>query len=96
MVSVATWAFIGVWSDYIITYTMIDRDSMLTISVGIQKVLTSGYETATANVPHLRGQFASEAADAAMLLFSAMPVILLYALLQRWFMRGITQGAIKL
>lgn len=96
MVIVATLAFIGVWSDYLITYTMIDRDSLLTISVGIQKVLTSGYETATANVPQLRGQFASEAADAAMLLFSAFPVIVIYALLQRWFMRGITQGAIKL
>lgn len=96
MVIVATLAFIGVWSDYLVTFTMIDRDSLLTISVGIQKVLTSGYETATANVPHLRGQFASEAADAAMLLFSALPVIIFYALLQRWFMRGITQGAIKL
>ncbi|MEM7131746.1 MAG: carbohydrate ABC transporter permease [Chloroflexota bacterium] len=95
MVIVATLAFVGVWSDYLVTYTMIDRDSQLTISVGIRKVLTSGYETATATVPHLRGQFASEAADAAMLLFSAFPVILIYALLQRWFMRGITEGAIK-
>lgn len=95
MVIVATLAFVGVWSDYIVTFTMIDRDSQLTISVGIRKVLTSGYETATAIVPHLRGQFASEAADAAMLLFSAFPVILIYALLQRWFMRGITEGAIK-
>ncbi len=95
MVIVATLAFVGVWSDYLITFTMIDRDTQLTISVGIRKVLTSGYETATANVPHLRGQFASEAADAAMLLFSAFPVIMIYALLQRWFMRGITEGAIK-
>jgi len=95
MVIVATLAFVGVWSDFLITFTMIDRDSQLTISVGIRKVLTSGYETATANVPELRGQFASEAADAAMLLFSAFPVILIYALLQRWFMKGITEGAIK-
>ena len=95
MVIVATLAFVGVWSDYIVTFTMIDRDSQLTISVGIRKVLTSGYETATANVPHLRGEFASEAADAAMLLFSAFPVVVVYALLQRWFMRGITEGAIK-
>lgn len=73
----------------------IHRDSQLTISVGIRKVLTSGYETATANVPQLRGKFASEAADAAMLLFSAFPVVVIYALLQRWFMKGVTEGAIK-
>lgn len=95
MVIIATLAFVGVWSDFLVTFTMIDRDSQLTISVGIRKVLTSGYETATANVPQLRGQFASEAADAAMLLFSAFPVIAIYALLQRWFMKGVTEGAIK-
>jgi ABC-type glycerol-3-phosphate transport system permease component len=95
LVVVATLAFVGVWSDYLVTYTMIDRNNQLTISVGIQKVLTGSYESATATVPHLRGQFAHEAADAAMLLFSAAPVILIYALLQRWFMRGLTDGAIK-
>ena len=95
LVVVATLAFVGVWSDYLVTYTMIDRNNQLTISVGIQKVLTGSYETATATVPHLRGQFANEAADAAMLLFSAAPVILVYALMQRWFMRGLTDGAIK-
>jgi len=95
MVVIATLAFVGVWSDYLVTYTMVDRDTQLTISVGIQKVLTSSYESATAIVPQLRGQFAHEAADAAMLLFSAFPVILIYALLQRWFMRGLTDGALK-
>ncbi len=95
MIVIATLAFVGVWSDYLVTYTLIDRDSQLTISVGIQKVLTSSYETATAIVPQLRGKFAHEAADAAMLLFSAFPVVIIYALLQRWFMKGLTDGAIK-
>jgi len=95
MVVIATLAFVGVWSDYLVTFTMIDRDTQLTVSVGIQKVLTGSYETATATLPKLRGQFANEAADAAMLLFSALPVIVVYALLQRWFMKGLTDGAIK-
>jgi len=95
IVVVATLAFVGVWSDYLVTFTMIDKNDQLTISVGIQKVLTMAYATATATVPRLRGQFANEAADAATLLFSAAPVVLVYALLQRWFMRGLTEGAIK-
>lgn len=95
MVVIATLAFVGVWSDYLVTYTLVDKDTQMTISVGIQKVLTASYETATAVVPHLRGKFAHEAADSAMLLFSALPVIIVYALLQRWFMKGLTEGAIK-
>ena len=31
-----------------------------------------------------------------MLLFSAFPVVVFYAALQRWFMRRLTEGAVKL
>ena len=93
MVIIGTLAFVGVWSDYIITYTMIDRDAQLTISVGIKKVLATSYESALS--PRFRNQFAGEAADATMLLFSALPVMIIYALMQKWFMRGLTEGAIK-
>ena len=30
-----------------------------------------------------------------VLAFGALPVIIFYALLQRWFMRGLTEGAVK-
>jgi multiple sugar transport system permease protein len=93
MVIVATLAFIAAWSDYLVTFTMIDLDSQMTISVGIQKVLASSYQTALA--PAFRGQMSGETADAAMLLIATVPVIIFYALLQRWFMRGLTEGAVK-
>jgi ABC-type glycerol-3-phosphate transport system permease component len=94
MVIVASLAFISAWSDYLVTFTLIDQDNQMTISVGIQKVLATSYQAALS--PTFRGLFASEAADAAMLLFASLPVILFYALLQRWFMRGLTEGAVKL
>jgi ABC-type glycerol-3-phosphate transport system permease component len=94
MMVVATLAFIVAWSDYLVTYTMIDRDSQMTISVGIQKVLATSYQTSLA--PKFRGQMSGETADAAMLLFATLPVVVFYALLQRWFMRGLTEGAVKL
>jgi multiple sugar transport system permease protein len=93
MVIVATLAFIAAWSDYLVTFTMIDLDSQMTISVGIQKVLASSYQTALA--PAFRGQMSGETADAAMLLIATVPVVIFYALLQRWFMRGLTEGAVK-
>lgn len=93
MVIVATLAFIAAWSDYLVTFTMIDLDSQMTISVGIQKVLASSYQTAL--TPQFRGQLSGETADAAMLLIATVPVIVFYALLQRWFMRGLTEGAVK-
>jgi ABC-type glycerol-3-phosphate transport system permease component len=93
MVVVATLSFIGAWSDYLVTYTLIDRDAQMTISVGIRKLLRMSYEMAL--TPKFRGEFAGEAADTAVLLIAALPVIIFYAALQRWFMRGLTEGAIK-
>lgn len=93
MIVIATMSFVSVWSDFLVTFTMIDRDSQMTISIGIQKILASSYEMALS--PRFRGQFAGEAADATALLFAAIPVVTLYAVLQRWFMRGLAEGAVK-
>jgi len=93
MVVIATLSFIGVWSDYLITFTLIDKDTQMTISVGIRKLLRMSYDMALS--PRFRGKFAGEASDTAMLLIAAFPVILFYGLLQRWFMRGLMEGAIK-
>ncbi len=93
MIVIATMSFVSVWSDFLVTFTMIDKDTSMTISVGIQKILASSYEMALS--PRFRGQFAGEAADATALFFAAIPVILLYAVLQRWFMRGLVEGAVK-
>ena len=93
MLVVATLAFVGVWGDYLVTYTLIDRDAQMPISVGIQKVLVKSYETALS--PQFRGQFAGESANAAALLFATLPVVVIYAVFQRWFMRGLMEGALK-
>jgi N,N'-diacetylchitobiose transport system permease protein len=94
MVVIATLSFIGVWSDYLVTFTLIDKDTQMTISIGIRKLLVTGlYESALS--PRFRSQFAGEAADATLLLTAGLPVIIFYALLQRWFMKGLMQGAVK-
>ena len=93
MIVIATLAFVHVWSDYLVTFTLIDKDTQMTMSVGIRKLLRMAYDMALH--PRFRGKFAGEASDTALLLMAAAPVIIFYALLQRWFMRGLTEGAIK-
>jgi len=72
---------------------MIDRDANMTISVGIRKLLRMSYDMALS--PRFRGKCAGEASDTAVLILAALPVIIFYALLQRWFMKGLTEGAVK-
>lgn len=93
MVVVAIFTFVGVWGDFLITLTMIDQDTLLTISVGIQKLLLT--VTPFFAGSSFTGKYATYGTDCALLLTSAAPVILIYILLQRWFVRGLTEGVLK-
>lgn len=94
MAIVGVLAFVGVWSDYLVTYTMIDQDSQMTISVGVQKLLVTSYQQSL--TPGFQGLFTSQAVNATILLFAALPVLVVYTVLQRWFMRGLMYGAVGL
>jgi len=85
--------FVAVWGDFLVTFILVDQDSRMTISVGAQKVLVMPY--ATTITPGFAGLFTTEAANAAVLLLACAPVVLVYLILQRWFMRGLTEGALK-
>jgi ABC-type glycerol-3-phosphate transport system permease component len=96
MVVVAIFTFVGVWGDFLVTLTMIDQDTLLTISVGIQKLLSSGNTSPFFAGSQFTGKFATYGTDCALLLTSAAPAVIIYALLQRWFVRGLTEGILKL
>jgi ABC-type glycerol-3-phosphate transport system permease component len=85
--------FVAVWGDFLVTFILVDQDANMTISVGAQKVLVMPY--ATTITPGFAGLFTTEAANAAILLLASIPVVLVYLVLQRWFMRGLTEGALK-
>ncbi len=85
--------FVGVWGDYLVTFILINSDSALTISVGAQKILVMPY--ATTITPGFAGLFATPAGNAAVLLLASAPVVLVYLVMQRWFMRSLTEGALK-
>lgn len=93
LVLVMILTFVGVWGDFLVTFILVDQDAKMTISVGAQKALVMPY--ATSITPGFAGLFATEAGNAAVLLLASAPVVLVYLVLQRWFMAGLTEGALK-
>ena len=91
VVVVAIFSFISVWGEFLVTYTMIDRRELLTISVAIQSLQFIKLQT----VQVLHGETA-EACSAAANLMAAVPVVLVYLGMQRWFVQGIQSGILKL
>ena len=84
MVAVGLFEFIRVWGDFLFTLTMVDRRELFTLGIGIAMLYTDS------NL--LEGEFTTYGTQAAGYLLYAAPVILFYVVLQKWFVRGLSEG----
>jgi ABC-type glycerol-3-phosphate transport system permease component len=91
MLVVAILTFVGVWGEYMTTITMIDDQRLYTIGVGLAMFDTGGAELmqAEANV-------SQQGIRSAGYLLASIPAILLYVTMQKYFVKGLTEGALKL
>jgi multiple sugar transport system permease protein len=81
IIATAIYAFIGAWNEYVYALTFLNSESLLTLPVGLQHFFT---EFAT-NWPGLM----------AAAFIMSVPVVVMFMLLQRQFVRALTEGAIK-
>ena len=81
IIATSIFSFIGAWNEYVYAYTFLSRQGSMTLPVGIQRFFT---EYAT-DWPGLM---------AATFLMS-VPVVVLFLILQRYFVRALTEGAVK-
>jgi multiple sugar transport system permease protein len=81
IVATAIYSFITAWNEYVYALTFLNDDDKLTLPVGLQRFFT---EYAT-NWPGLM---------AASFIMS-VPVVALFLVLQKYFVRALTEGAVK-
>jgi multiple sugar transport system permease protein len=81
IIATSIFSFIGAWNEYVYAYTFLSKESQMTLPVGIQRFFT---EFAT-DWPGLM---------AATFLMS-VPVVVMFLVLQKYFVRALTEGALK-
>lgn len=81
IIATAIYAFIQAWNEYVYAVTFLNNDRLLTLPPGLQKFFAE-YST---NWPGLM---------AASFIMS-VPVVVLFLVLQKYFVRALTEGAIK-
>lgn len=81
IIATAIYAFIQAWNEYVYAVTFLNSDRLLTLPVGLQRFFAE-YST---NWPGLM---------AASFIMS-VPVVTLFLVLQKYFVRALTEGAIK-
>ena len=81
IIATAIYSFIGAWNEYIFAYTFLNRNDQLTLPVGIQRFFSE-------NSTDFPGLMAAS-------FMMSLPVVVLFLLLQRYFVRALTEGAVK-
>jgi multiple sugar transport system permease protein len=81
IIATAIYAFIVAWNEYVYALTFLNNNDKLTLPVGLQRFFT---EYAT-NWPGLM---------AASFIMS-VPVVVMFLVLQKYFVRALTEGAVK-
>ena len=88
LVVVGTLAFLAAWGDYLTTYTMLDDQTLFTVAIAVRQFMAP----ASGLAPAASGY----GVENAMFILASLPVILVYVLAQKWFVRGFQEGIIKL
>src|SRR6476660_9893433 len=81
IIATAIYSFIQAWNEYVYAYTFLSKNEQLTLPVGIQRFFSEN----TTDFPGLM---------AASFMMS-VPVVVLFLVLQRYFVRALTEGAVK-
>ena len=89
MVVVALFEFLYAWGEYLIALTMIDYAELQTLSVAVSKI--SGWAALFTS-----SAFSTYGSEAAAHVVAMVPVILIFILMQKWFIRGLTEGILKM
>ena len=86
---VAIWEFIYVWGEYLITLTLIDFPELETVSLAVTKL--RGWSA------HFTSSIlAGYGTECAAYVTAMLPVIIVFVLMQRWFVRGLSEGVLKM
>ncbi|HEY4198979.1 MAG TPA: carbohydrate ABC transporter permease [Devosiaceae bacterium] len=81
IIATSIFSFIGAWNEYVYAYTFLSKQETMTLPVGIQRFFT---EFAT-DWPGLM----------AATFMMSVPVVVMFLVLQKYFVRALTEGAVK-
>ena len=81
LATVGLFAFMASWNNFVGPYVFLESETNLTVPLAIHAF----------KIPEVR----MHAAKSAALMISVLPVVLVFVLLQKWFLKGLTLGALK-
>ena len=102
LATVALWVAVGQWNEYTTTLYYITDRTLYSLQYLMMSILKQNETLRQAALDAAMGasekttqQPASESIKAAMMIVTTVPIICLYPFLQKYFVKGVTHGAVK-
>lgn len=85
---------VGTWNNYFGPLIYLNREEVSVLPLFLQRIISA---TGSVNVDNfeLMQNVASESFRASAIFISAIPIIIIYPFLQKYFIKGMTMGAVK-
>ena len=89
MTVVGLFEFIYCWGEFLFALTMLDEDILMPAAVAVARLRVDALARSS-------GAFVPESMRAASQVLTMLPVVAIFAGMQKWFVRGLTEGILKL
>lgn len=101
--TVALWLIVGMWNNWTTTLYYVNERELYTLQYVVMQLIKQSdvlqqlaSETAlTGGAMVEEAQTTSESVKAAAIIFSTIPIVMTYPFLQKYFVKGVTIGAVK-
>jgi putative aldouronate transport system permease protein len=94
--TISLWIAVARWNSYADAMWYTKNRSLQPLQYLLYNMILSARPTEPLSEGHVEGAInAPEALQAAAIMFSALPILLVYPFLQRYFVKGVTLGSVK-
>lgn len=100
LATTALWNLVGQWNDWTTTLYYITNKKLFPLQYIMMRVIKQGEQIKNQALLNAQGvdvtvKTTSEAVKAAMIVATSLPIIMVYPFLQKYFVKGVTLGAVK-
>ncbi|MBQ7866727.1 MAG: carbohydrate ABC transporter permease [Clostridia bacterium] len=95
MATIALWVIVGHWNDYFKPLMYLTDFEKYTFQLALKDIVLSADAAGIYGIGGLEGYGLSLRLKSAMLIFSMLPMLILYPFLQQYFVKGVMIGSIK-
>lgn len=103
LATVALWVAVALWNDWLTTLYFVTKKEMFTLQYVLMQVLKEAEKIQAVikeaamrgEVVNIKSNITTESVKSAQLIVTTVPIIIMYPFLQKYFIQGITLGAVK-